>query len=127
VELRFNSDSLLVGYNMRAEWNGEQVRWFLHHFPRSHNALVQLQEHLGKSVSVTELVREVSFEEFWKRYFAGRSSDNSSKKKSEIRWNRMTKAEQLLAYNHVPRYLNKIPAGVGVKLAETYLNSEVWN
>ena len=76
---------------------------------------------------ITEVVQEVTFDEFWKRYFAGRGCDNSSKKKALARWNRMSKCEQLRAYNHVNRYLNRIQPGVGVKLAETYLNSEIWN
>jgi hypothetical protein len=38
----------------------------------------------------------------------------------------MSVGERVKAYEHIPKYLNKIPQGVGIKLAETYLNSEIW-
>ena len=69
---------------------------------------------------------EPEFADFWKRYFQNRYKDNSSKKKTEIRWNKMSKGDRLAAYNYINKYFAQIPDGTQPKLAETYLNSEVW-
>jgi hypothetical protein len=77
--------------------------------------------------TVKEFVLEVTFDDFWKRYFTGRKVDNSSKQTAQKRWERMTKKEQAAAYDYVRKYMNNIAPGCGVKLAETYLNSGLWN
>ena len=69
---------------------------------------------------------EPTFIDFWAAYFKNRHKDNSSKKTSEKRWNNMSKSAQAAAYNYTPQYFLQIPAGTQPKLAETYLNSEVW-
>ena len=69
---------------------------------------------------------EPTFADFWAAYFKNRYKDNSSKKTAERRWNGMSKGAQLAAYNYVGNYFLNIPAGTQPKLAETYLNSEVW-
>lgn len=131
VKFEYDDDTgLLRGLEIPVDMGAVGHNFLLNNLPAT---LVQMRafpawlKKMNSQATVTELVREVSFEEFWKRYFAGRGSDNSSKKKSGIRWNRMSKGEQLRAYNYIPRYLNRIPAGVGVKLAETYLNSGIWS
>jgi hypothetical protein len=82
---------------------------------------------INSPATVREVFRDVTFDDFWKRYFAGRASDNSSKKKAKTRWDRMSRIQQQKAFEHIPKYLNRIPQGVGIKLAETYLNSDLWN
>ena len=74
-----------------------------------------------------EITFEPTFADFWARYFKDRLKDNSSKRRTEIKWNRMSKSEQLAAYNHIGKYFANIPAGIQPKYAETYLNSELWN
>jgi hypothetical protein len=66
------------------------------------------------------------FAEFWTAWFRNRHKDNSSKKKAEIRWNRMPAMQQAAAFNYIGKYMMNIPIGTVPKLAETYLNSEVW-
>jgi hypothetical protein len=75
----------------------------------------------------TEIKTEVTFEVFWNRYFAGRPKDNSSRKRAETKWNRMSKGEQAKAYAYIGLYLGNVAYGTQPKHAETYLNSELWN
>jgi hypothetical protein len=108
----------------------EQQNFLFRHLPEKledMSRFKRLLKELKSEACVTELSKEVTFDEFWKRYFAGRGSDNSSKKKACARWERMSKAQRVKAYEHIPKYLNRIPSGVGIKLCETYLNSDIWN
>lgn len=81
-----------------------------------------------KSTAVlTEVMSNITFEDFWKRYFEGRNKDNSSKKVAMTRWNKLPKSAQLKAYNFIRVYMQNIKFGTNPKLAETYLNHEPWN
>jgi hypothetical protein len=78
------------------------------------------------NTTIIEVKETLTFADFWAAYFKNRHKDNSSKKKAEIRWNRMTEAQRQAACNHIRKYMANIPNGTVPKLAETYLNSEVW-
>ena len=66
----------------------------------------------------------VTFEMFWHRYD---DKLNSSKRRTEMKWNKMSKDEQQRAYDYIPKYFSNIPSGTRKKFAETYLNAELWN
>lgn len=66
----------------------------------------------------------VTFEMFWMRYD---DKLNSSKKRTEQKWNKMSPLEQKRAYEHIPKYFAHIPYGIRKKYAEKYLNDELWN
>lgn len=131
-EVRFEYDDAghLIRLDVEADLSDLQFSFLYERLPATLLQMSNFQRLLKEVKSpaaITETVREVSFDDFWKRYFAGRGSDNSSKKKAQCRWDRMSRAEQSRAFNHIPRYLSKIPSGIGIKLAETYLNSEIYN
>lgn len=131
VEIGYSDDTgLLISLEVPESFGAIQHSYLMTNLPARMSEMKAFKEFLKEVKSpatITEIVREVSFEDFWKRYFSGRGSDNSSKKKARTRWERMTKTEQQRAWDYIPKYLNKVPYGVGIKLAETYLNSEVWN
>ena len=130
VRFEYDESGRLIRFEVEADLSELQFSFLYERLPVTLLQMSNFQRLLREIKSpavITETVREVSFDEFWKKYFAGRGSDNSSKKKARTRWDRMTKTEQVRAYNHIPRYLSKIPSGIGVKLAETYLNSEIYN
>ena len=76
--------------------------------------------------TIIEVKETLTFADFWAKYFQSRHKDNSSKKKSQIKWDRMTEAQRQAAYNYIGKYMSNIPNNTVPKLAETYLNSEVW-
>ena len=84
--------------------------------------MVELNRVLTGNSKLVEL--SATFEMFWHRYD---DKLNSSKKRSETKWNKMSKIEQQRAYDHIPKYFNNIPYGTRRKFAETYLNAELWN
>lgn len=78
------------------------------------------------NAKIIEIVKDYSFQEFWDRYFKDRYKDNSSKKRAEALWNKLSKVKKSDAYNYIPKYFSNIRPGVEIKLAETYLSQEIW-
>ena len=127
IELVYNDDDVLVKYDAtRAELTDRQIVLFMKYLPREELALQALKERFA-GMNITEVQTEVTFDQFWKAWFKDRPKDNSSKKRSEVRWNRMTVRDQVKAYSYITTYMGKVKPGTEPKYAETYLNSEVWN
>ncbi len=78
------------------------------------------------NAKIVEIVKDYTFQEFWDRYFKDRYKDNSSKKRSEALWNKLSKVKKSDAYNYIPKYFSNLRPGVEIKLAETYLSQEIW-
>jgi len=115
---------LLTKYDTdNAELSDEQMLYFAKHLPRE---LAEIQAFLQRSETAkfTEIKQEITFEMFWKKYD---DKVNSSKKKTLIKWNKLSVNEQLKAYNYIQKYFHSIPFGTRKKYAETYLNAELWN
>ena len=111
---------------MRADQHKWLLKWICE-MGINHNTLVgTLNACKLPNLTFKEVTFEPAFADFWQQYFKNRYKDNSSKKKAEIRWNKIGKRAQLEAYNYIGKYFLQIPAGTEPKLAETYLNSEVW-
>ena len=127
IELQYDDSDYLVKYDATgAELDEKQKVLFLKYMPRDD---VQLTELLNRfsNLKSTVIVKEVTFDDFWRAWFKDRPKDNSSKKRSELRWNKMNKREQLKAFQYIPAYMGKVKPGTEPKYAETYLNSEVWH
>jgi hypothetical protein len=129
ITFEYGDSGLLRSLTTPDDFSGLQLSFLLSHVPSTVERMkgfIEFLKEMNSQATVREIVKEVTFDEFWNRYFKGRGSDNSSKKKARTRWERMSMYDRVKAYEYIPRYLNKIPVGVGIKLAETYLNSEVW-
>lgn len=97
----------------------EQAAWFLHNLPARTDAMGRFA-----GMDVVEVLESIDFAAFWDRY---NDKARSSRVKTERVWNRMSRAEQVKAYNFVPKYFRSIPGGVMKKYATTYLNDQLWN
>ena len=125
IEFRYNDIFQLCGYDNRADFEAVQHDWLLKNLPMSPACLHKVASIMkGKAI---EVKTELTFEQFWKSYFAGRTKDNSSRKRAEAKWNRMSKGEQAKAWGYINTYMSNIAWGTAPKHAETYLNSELWN
>jgi len=117
-------NGLLEKFDMSgAELNEKQHTTLARNLPRTTE---EAQAFMSKSNNAifTEIVQTVTFNMFWNCYD---DKFNSSKKKTEIKWDKMPVAEQLKAYRYINRYFASIPSGTRKKYAETYLNAELWN
>ena len=123
IEFGYCSEGYLVRYENHAALDNLQRAWLLRNIPIHINDLEQLGKK-SKTITLTQVKQNVSFDDFWRRYD---HKTVSSKKKALTAWQRMSEAEQIKAYNYIPRYLQNLPTGISKKYAETYLNSQLWN
>lgn len=100
-----------------------QVAWLLHAALKGEEAFLKAADNADAFTIIGEK-EELTFEMFWNRY---NEKTHSSKRKAQLKWNRMSKQQQILAYMHITAYFKSIPSGIAKKYAETYLNSEIWN
>ena len=123
VELIYNEQGYLVEFKNRSHMSDEQLRWFMNHTPNTISLLKALVANTSAKITLVPQTA-ITFAMFWERYD---DRTNSSRKRTEAKWNRMNKSEQLKAYNYIGYYLANIPHGTRKKFAETYLNAELWN
>lgn len=124
ILLTYDMHGFIQSFSMeRAQMTELQQQSFLRFLPRTTGDLDNMllkYDHLNCST----VALEVSFEMFWNKYD---EKIRSSKKRSEKIWARLSKSDQLKAYNFISKYNNSISPGVARKYAETYLNAELWN
>ena len=115
---------LLTKYDTScAELSDEQMLFLVAKLPRQ---LAETTAVLGnsKSVKLTEITQEITFDMFWNKYD---DKTTSSKLRTLKKWDKMNTGEQVKAYHYITKYFASIPYGTRKKYAETYLNSELWN
>ena len=123
IELVYAENGYLMQYDCRAKMTDEQHYWFLKKMPRTIEDLIEYVKDVP-TITLVEKKKEITFLDFWNSY---NDKLNSSKKRTEKAWEKMTKANQIAAYNFIPKYIAHLPPGVRKKYAETYLNAELWN
>lgn len=124
VDFFFDDMGYLVKFDIsQAELSQEQQIFILKKLPRE---IEELQNVIGKSPSakLTEIKFEVTFEAFWNKYD---DKQMSSRKKTLLKWNKMSDTDRLKAFNFISLYFSGIAPGTRKKYAETYLNAELWN
>lgn len=121
IEFVFNHLDLLDRYQICADLSEGQQIYLLKNLPRELSELDKLK---SQTVLITEIIGEVTFDQFWAKYD---DKINSSRKRAQQKWEKMTPADRVRAYNYISRYFGAIPQGTRKKYAETYLNAELWN
>lgn len=125
IEYRYDNCDRLDKFDIRASLTPEQYACILGHIPISPKEAIIFFRKMEKTVKIVEVLGEVSFEQFWQKY--GSNRGNSSKKRAEIKWEKMHTAEQIKAYRYMDTYFVGIQNGTCAKHVETYLNAELWN
>ena len=121
VEFIFTDDDLLHKMDIHAELSNAQQVYLLKHMPRE---TLELDNLKSDTAQIVEVKQEVNFSMFWDRYD---DKLNSSKKKAEKQWNKMSSADQYRAFRFIGKYFSNIPTGTRKKYATTYLSDELWN
>lgn len=82
-----------------------------------------LEEAAKKGVKVTPLKREITFDMFWDRY----AYKISGKPEAQKAWNKLSRADQAAAYDHIPVYEGQLKLNPVAKLyGSSYLNAKRW-
>jgi len=120
VEFVFSDNGLLERYDIQANLSEKQQIYVLKHLPRE---IRELDAFKSETSAITEVTMDVTFDQFWNRYD---EKIRSSKKKTLLRWNKMSKGEQFRAFRFISKYESNILPGTAKKYAETYLSAELW-
>ncbi len=123
VDIYFNELGLLTEFSTKeAQLSEMQQIWLLKQMPREQSELENVIKGSGTAV-LTEIKQEISFDAFWNKYD---DKQMSSRKKTLLKWNKMSDADRLKAYNFISMYFTGL-GNTRKKYAETYLNAELWN
>jgi hypothetical protein len=122
VEYTFNAEGILVCIDMRDATLTEEQRLYLwFNRPRSVNHVETFA--VAASLMITEKLVEITFEQFYEAY-----GYKEGRKKAETAWNRLSKAEQLKAYQYIATIKTKKQiSGQALQYPASYLNSARWN
>jgi hypothetical protein len=124
VIFEFNEHELLVSFDTKgATMSEEQQTFLLRNLPRDLYG-VKLFAEKSPTARLEEIKTEVTFSQFWDRYD---EKIRSSKKKAEKAWNKLSKIDQVNAFQYIAKYNLNLHPGTAKKYAETYLNAELWN
>lgn len=121
VQLTYNHNGCLVGYQVM---NNDIAG-----IPKGVNIRLQLNEEeflqqmKAHNMKVTEVDRNITFEIFYERY-----AYKVDKSLAEAEWNKLTKVDQLAAFDFVPKYYAqlKLNGGLGKKYPVRYLKHKPW-
>lgn len=122
ITLTFDDEGNLRCVDMtQAELSTEWHEWLFRNLPLHVSKLPRYTE--VTRFIITEHLQEVTFEQFYNAYGV-----KEARKKAFAAWNRLSKAEQLKAYNYIPRLKTKtINTSIAMPYPATYLNQQRWN
>jgi len=124
VIFEFDDNGALVRYDAsNARMSAEQQMFLLRKMPTN---LADVKRTISSSptAKLTEIVQDITFDQFWNRYD---EKIRSSKKRAAKVWDRMSKTDRLKAFRFITKYEQTLYQGTAKKYAETYLNAELWN
>lgn len=115
IEVKFNSQSYICAFDIRAQLTGEQINYFLNNLPIREEGIDVFK---SDTVTIKMLPDDLTFESFWKRY----DYKVGHKKKAEKMWERMSDAERMKAIEWLKNYDTQLKfTGVAKMYPETYL------
>lgn len=119
VRLSYNDSGVLMNYEvMNPELNqvaAKAIKLFI-----TEEYFKEIVKELG--LKYTEIDRAITFDIFWKRY-----AYTPDKKLAIDAWAKLSKEEQVLAYDFIPRYDTQLKqSGFNRKYAVRYLKDKPW-
>ncbi len=126
IEFHFDHNDQLTSIVFNATLKDFHYNFIFKMLPYNVERMEMMIEAIKKSKNnsvFTMQTKELTFEDFYNKYD---EKALSSKKKTEIRWNNMKKADRINAYMYINKYFQNLPQGTRKKYAETYLNSYIW-
>jgi hypothetical protein len=122
ISLTFDDEGNLRCLDLtQAEISHEGRQWLWSN-PPLHIGKLERYAQVTKFI-ISEQLQEVTFEQFYDAY-----GYKEGRKKAENAWKRLSKAEQVKAYNYIPRLKTKtMNASIAMPYPATYLNQQRWN
>ena len=121
IKMTFNASGILTSFEVV---NGDELTTVSADpmaFPTKEATF--LTNTAAKKVKVTELERVVTFVMFWDKY----AYKDCGKSKCEASWNKLSKEDQIKAFDYIVVYDRRLKMNGLAKLyATTYLNKKPW-
>ena len=134
LEIKKTGGQIVVGYrkgclvylDIKETVTSLQVAWVHKNVPQHYEGFTKfVKEVKSKGVAVSEVLTDLSFENFWNIY------DNKKGKKVRVEriWKDMSDVEKSKALDYIKKYnyYLAINAGIQKKYPQTYLNCAEWN
>lgn len=123
VQVTYNKHGILTGFTVM---NNEQVEKIHSHkdvfenYFREVDFLASAKQH---GLKLTQIERTITFDMFWDAY----QEKNCGRKKAEAVWTKLSKADQLGAYDYIPAFNGILKMnGTAKPYATSYLNQTRW-
>lgn len=122
IEIVYRDNGALRSFDFDFDMDEKATKWIIDRIPLS----FAMPDFAGtkKKFTIIEVPEQITFIMFWDKY---NDKINSSKKRSEAAWDRLSKAKQVRAYRFIDVAFANMFNGQRKKLAEKYLTDENWN
>lgn len=122
IEFQYDLNGRLIEWKIDPEVSDIQHKWLINHVPGKEE---HLKLYSKEDKFVVELIpKDLSFDAFWNAY----EYKTGSKPKSAKLWSKLTNAERVRVFNHIPKYNRHLKMKNTAKAyPTTYLNGEYYN
>ncbi|WP_317899450.1 hypothetical protein [Aurantibacillus circumpalustris] len=123
VTVSYNKHGILTGFNVLSGNAVDQLHSHDREFKNFFYEVDFIASAKQHGLKIIEVQRVVTFEMFWKDY----EEKNCGRTKAEACWNRMSKFDQVEAYDFIKAFNGILKLNQTAKpYATTYLNSKRW-
>ncbi len=126
VQVTYNKNGFLVGFSVNEPHQLEGLNVDVNTHPYFKNwatEAVFVSECKQRNVKLTQVDRAVTFEMFWQAY----GNKDCGRMKAELSWNKLSKTDQIEAFDFIPALNSKLKLSQLAKpYATTYLNQRRW-
>ncbi len=125
IVFKYNLNGLLNALEIEGDYGSKQLRYMFYNenfpFPYEEKMIEDVKKLGHFNIQVQE--EDLSFERFWLEY-----GYKTGKKRVEPMWNKLSKANKILVFAHLPKYEAHLKnKGIQKAYPKTYLNQEYWN
>lgn len=120
-QFKYDTNGRIVGFEILGEntFSSEQTIALFSKVPETIGQLKQFA--LKHKIQLTEILPDVTFDTFWKKY----GNIDGSKIKAKAVWEKLSEKNKMLALNFIPKYKQSLGATTQA-YATTYLNGQYW-
>ena len=120
-QFKFDTGGRIIGFEIMGEntFSDEHTKDLFARVPSTVGHLKQFAQ--KNKIELTEIVPDLSFDTFWKRY----DNTNGSKIKAKVIWDKLSEKNKNQALNYITKYKQSLGSTTQA-YATTYLNQQYW-
>jgi hypothetical protein len=120
-QFKYDTQGRIVGFEILGEnvFSSEETIALFSKVPETVGQLKQFA--LKHKIQLTEIIPDVTFDMFWKKY----SNTAGSKVKAQLAWEKLSEKNKMLALTYINKYKQSLGATTQA-YATTYINGQYW-